>query len=158
MAVGTNPKLLNKMVDTYAEARSEKDGRQFARGEGWALLRPVHVAPTMEQARSNFEESVIRQRVMQALNRGVNVSTDDQYSDTNPPPDGARVINWETLLAKDALAGPPDHVIEQINSLKQAFGIDYIIAFMDAGGVDHSKIMSSIELLGKEVMPAFNES
>jgi len=158
MAVGTNPKLLNKMVDTYAEARSEKDGRQFARGEGWALLRPVHVAPTMEQARSNFEESVIRQRVMQALNRGVNVSTDDQYSDTNPPPDGARVINWETLLAKDALAGPPDHVTEQINSLKQAFGIDYIIAFMDAGGVDHSKIMSSIELLGKEVMPAFNES
>jgi alkanesulfonate monooxygenase SsuD/methylene tetrahydromethanopterin reductase-like flavin-dependent oxidoreductase (luciferase family) len=86
------------------------------------------------------------------------VSTDDQYSDTNPPPDGARVINWETLLAKDALAGPPDHVIEQINGLKQDFGIDYIIAFMDAGGVDHSKIMSSIELLGKEVMPAFNES
>jgi alkanesulfonate monooxygenase SsuD/methylene tetrahydromethanopterin reductase-like flavin-dependent oxidoreductase (luciferase family) len=59
MAIGTNPELLSKMVDTYAEARSERGGRQFVKGEGWALLRPVHVAPTMEQACSNFEESAI---------------------------------------------------------------------------------------------------
>ena len=150
--------MLSGFAEVYAEIRSEREGRQFAKGEGWALLRPVHVATTMEQARSNFEESVVRQRVMQALNRGVKVYTDDRYSDSNPVPEGGRLITWDTLLANDALAGPPDHVIEQIKKLQRAVGIDYLIAFMDAGGIDHHKIMSSIELLGTRVMPAFKES
>ena len=52
-----------------------------------------------------------------------------------------------------------DNDRSELNGLANGpVGIDYIIAFMDAGGVDHSKIMSSIQLLGTEVMPAFNES
>lgn len=158
MAAGTATDLLSGFAEVYAEIRSEREGRQYAKGEGWAVLRPVHVATTMEEARSNFEESVVRQRAMQALNRGVKVCTEQRYGNSNPVPGGGRLINWETLLAKDMLAGPPDHVIEQIEKLREAVGIDYLIAFMDAGGVDHDKIMSSIELFGTRVMPAFQES
>jgi len=61
------------------------------------------------------------------------------------------------LLEKSMLAGPPEHVIEQIQELRDVCGIENVITFMDAGGVRHDKIMRSIELFGTKVMPAFAE-
>jgi alkanesulfonate monooxygenase SsuD/methylene tetrahydromethanopterin reductase-like flavin-dependent oxidoreductase (luciferase family) len=62
------------------------------------------------------------------------------------------------LLERAMLAGPPAHVAEQVQELREVCGIENLITFMDAGGVPHDKIMRSLELFGTKVMPAFKAS
>ena len=95
------------------------------------------------RSRRNFEIPVIRQREFQLYNRA--------SRSNNPKPD----ITWENLLKRAMLAGPPEHVVEQIQELRDVCGIENVITFMVAGGVPHDKIMRSLELFGTQVMPAF---
>ncbi len=158
MAAGTAIDLLRGFTEIYAEIRSEREGRQFAKGEDWAVSRPVHVATTMEEARSNFEISVVRQREFQARNRDVRLYMEQLYGDSTATAREGPMITWEMLLASEILAGPPDHVVEQIHKLQEQCGISYLNTFMDAGGMPHDKIMRSIELFGTKVIPASQES
>ena len=161
MAAGTPIKTLSDHVDMYTEIRSELEHRQITRGEGWAASRPVHVAPTMEEARGNFEIPVIRQREFQRLNSQLrntsqaNAANVDQRSDVAPESTTPPEITWESLREREMLAGSPEDVIEQIQELREVCGIEYVSAFMDAGGVPHDKVMRSIELFGTKVMPKF---
>ena len=54
------------------------------------------------------------------------------------------------------LAGPPEHMVEQVHELREVCGIENLIAFMDAGGLPHDKIMRSIELFCTKAMPEFH--
>lgn len=154
MAAGTPTDELRDYVDIYAEVRSSREGRQFARGEGWAVSRPVHVASTMEEARKTFETPVIRQREFQLNNRNPGVHVRRLYSDPTDTMPQRSARAWELLLEQAMLAGPPEHVIEQVQELREVCGIENLITFMDAGGVPHDRIMQSLELLGTKVMPA----
>ena len=155
MAAGTATDVLRDLVDVYAEVRSERENCHYARGEGWAVSRPVHVAPTMEEARRNFEIPVIRQREFQLYNRDSGAYMKKLYGDTSGDSNEKPQITWEMLLERAMLAGPPEHVVEQIQELREVCGIENVITFMDAGGVPHDKIMQSLELFGTRVMPAF---
>jgi alkanesulfonate monooxygenase SsuD/methylene tetrahydromethanopterin reductase-like flavin-dependent oxidoreductase (luciferase family) len=157
MAAGTPTDELRHYVDVYAEVRSSLEGRQFARGEGWAVSRPVHVASTMEEARQNFEIPVIRQREFQLNNRNPGVHIRRLYSDPADAIPQRPARAWELLLEQAMLAGPPEHVVEQAQELREVCGIENLITFMDAGGVPHDKIMRSLELFGTKVMPALKK-
>jgi alkanesulfonate monooxygenase SsuD/methylene tetrahydromethanopterin reductase-like flavin-dependent oxidoreductase (luciferase family) len=158
MAAGTPTDELRDYVDIYAEVRSSCEGRQVARGEGWAVSRPVHVASTMEEARKTFEIPVIRQREYQLNNRNAGVHVRRLYSDPAAAIPQRSERAWELLLERAMLAGPPAHVAEQVQELREVCGIENLITFMDAGGVPHDKIMQSLELFGTKVMPAFKAS
>ena len=158
MAAGTPIDELRDFVDIYAEVRSKREGRPFARGEGWAVSRPTHVAPTMEEARQTFEIPVIRQREFQLNNRNPGPHVRRLFSDPADTIPQRSPRAWELLLETAMLAGSPAHVVEQIQELREVCGIDNIITFMDAGGVPHDKIMRSLELFGAKVMPAFKAS
>ncbi len=108
----------------------------------------------MEEARKTFETPVIRQREFQLNNRNPGVHVRRPYSDPadTMPQRSARA--WELLLEQAMLAGPPEHVIEQVQELREVCGIEKLITFMDAGGVPHDRIMQSLELFGTKVMPA----
>ena len=158
MAAGTPTDELRTLVDIYADVRSRCTGREFAKGEGWAISRPVHLAPTMEDARKTFETPVIRQREFQLNNRNPGGHVRRLYSDPALAVPQRSDQAWELLLDQAMFAGPPDHVIEQIHELREVCGIENIIAFMDAGGVPHDKIIRSLELFGTQVIPAFQET
>ena len=103
----------------------------------------------------NFEIPVIRQREFQLRNRESSDYINKLYGGNW---DGARAephFTWEMLLERSMLAGPPEHVVQQIQELRDVCGIENVITFMDAGGVPHDKIMRSLELFGTQVMPAF---
>jgi alkanesulfonate monooxygenase SsuD/methylene tetrahydromethanopterin reductase-like flavin-dependent oxidoreductase (luciferase family) len=155
MAAGTPTDELRSYVDVYADVRSSHAGHQFARGEGWAVSRPVHVAPSMEEARQTFEIPVIRQREFQLNNRNPGSHVRRLYSDPADAIPRRSERSWELLLEQAMLAGPPAHVVEQVQELRDVCGIEHLITFMDAGGVPHDKIMRSLELFGTKVMPAF---
>ncbi len=158
MAAGTPTDELRDYVDVYAEVRSSQEGRKFARGEGWAVSRPVHVASTMEEARKTFEIPVIRQREFQLNNRNPGVHVRRLYSAPGDAIPQRSERSWELLLEQAMLAGPPAHVVEQVQELREVCGIENLITFMDAGGVPHDKIMRSLELFGTKVIPECKDS
>ena len=91
----------------------------------------------------------------QLYNRNSEAYMKKLYGDTSGGSNSKPQITWEMLLERAMLAGPPEHVVEQIQELREVCGIENIITFMDAGGVPHDKIMQSLELFGTRVMPAF---
>lgn len=156
MSAGLSTDTLSELVDIYAQIRTQKEGREYQRGECWAVSRPAHVAVTMEQARKNFEEPLLRQHNYQAHYRD-----DPQaflktiYGNPNEQSDSNIEITWQFLLERSSFAGSPEDVIEQIANLQEKTGIGYISCYMDPGGIPHKDIMSSIELFASNVIPAF---
>ena len=52
--------------------------------------------------------------------------------------------------------GNPDRVIEKYTAIGEA-GATFVSAWMMLGGVPHERIMRSIELMGREVLPAIRD-
>ncbi len=149
IAAGTAIDIVRGWLDLYADIRSEREGREFGRGEGWAMQRPFYVARTMEGAKENFEDYIRRQRQYQALYRGAKAA---EYAKTTL----GRTNDWDwDLLQRTAmLAGSPDFVGERIEELVDA-GITAVNLWSDCGGFPHELAMESFELFAAEVMPKF---
>ena len=55
------------------------------------------------------------------------------------------------------IAGDPDSCIRAIR-MYQDIGVDEVMMITQTETIPHEKVMSSIELFGKEVFPAIRES
>jgi probable F420-dependent oxidoreductase len=53
--------------------------------------------------------------------------------------------------------GTPERCVEQIRSVREAFGADHLICRLYFPGMPHEHIMQELRLLAREVMPAFAE-
>ena len=79
----------------------------------------------------------------------------DLYLDTRMY---GKSATYEDLRDREqALIGSPKDVIEMIKKY-QAAGCDHIMMLMNFGGLPHEKVLKSMELIAKEVMPAFKET
>ncbi|GBD14470.1 Alkanal monooxygenase alpha chain [bacterium HR25] len=58
---------------------------------------------------------------------------------------------------KTVVVGTPDRCIEQLKEY-QALGVDHMLCMFQVRGIPLDKVMQSIELFGKEVLPAFKEA
>jgi len=63
--------------------------------------------------------------------------------------------SYESELETTAYFGTPDQCVQRIARLRDQHGIGYFGASMSFGSMEHSKVMRSMELFAKEVMPAF---
>jgi alkanesulfonate monooxygenase SsuD/methylene tetrahydromethanopterin reductase-like flavin-dependent oxidoreductase (luciferase family) len=61
-------------------------------------------------------------------------------------------VNYDTLAQNRAIIGTPEQCVTRIKAL-QAQGIDYFGCNFDFGGMEHHKVLRSMELFSKEVMP-----
>ena len=61
-------------------------------------------------------------------------------------------VSYDTLAQNRAIIGTPDQCVARIKAL-QAHGIDYFGCNFDFGGMEHQKVLRSMELFSKEVMP-----
>ncbi len=79
----------------------------------------------------------------------------DLYLDTRMY---GKSATYEDLRDREqALIGSPKDVIEMIKKYQDA-GCDHIMMLMNFGGLPHEKVLKSMELIAKEVMPAFKET
>jgi alkanesulfonate monooxygenase SsuD/methylene tetrahydromethanopterin reductase-like flavin-dependent oxidoreductase (luciferase family) len=60
--------------------------------------------------------------------------------------------SYDALAQNRAIIGTPDQCVARIKAL-QAHGIDYFGCNFDFGGMEHQKVLRSMELFSKEVMP-----
>jgi alkanesulfonate monooxygenase SsuD/methylene tetrahydromethanopterin reductase-like flavin-dependent oxidoreductase (luciferase family) len=64
---------------------------------------------------------------------------------------------YEHLFEHRAIIGSPESCIAQIRALEDA-GIELFICNFDFGGMPHHKVLRSMELFAREVMPHFSDS
>ena len=71
---------------------------------------------------------------------------------TNRPEDPPR---YESRLQTTTCFGTPEQCIARIKQLRDEHNVHYFGANMSFGTLEHDKVMRSMELFAKEVMPAF---
>jgi alkanesulfonate monooxygenase SsuD/methylene tetrahydromethanopterin reductase-like flavin-dependent oxidoreductase (luciferase family) len=94
------------------------------------------------------------------------------WPDDGPPPSYAHVTGGDTQMFYEAIqadpqavadslleggfvmAGTPDDCRPVLDAFQEA-GVDQIIVHMQMGNVPHERIMESIELMGKELIPLY---
>ena len=65
--------------------------------------------------------------------------------------------SYESELETTAYFGTPEQCVQRITRLRDDHGIGYFGASMSFGSMEHSKVMRSMELFAKEVMPRFRQ-
>jgi alkanesulfonate monooxygenase SsuD/methylene tetrahydromethanopterin reductase-like flavin-dependent oxidoreductase (luciferase family) len=65
-------------------------------------------------------------------------------------------VNWDELKAAGAvICGDRDQCIEQIAALQERLGATQLLCWTRLGGLDSGKVMNSMELMSKHVIPHF---
>jgi len=61
---------------------------------------------------------------------------------------------WDAVVKGGAvIAGSPDRVVDRIGRITEACGITHYLCWTRIGGLAHSKVMRSMELMASKVMP-----
>ena len=141
---------IRQRMETYARARSEREGRPFALGEDQAVMRSTYVASSMEEARRDAEEAVMSAFIFNDPFRGRQVFT-------NPgeelDPNGK--LDWDFLEPRTLLVGSPDHVAERIQELREVCNLDYLLISFAHMGMPLLKTLKNLETFATKVMPRF---
>ena len=117
------------------------------------FFRYVYVAESAEEARRDSREAMAWTQDMIQW-RGTISSGSEVYQSlegfrrtrTTQP------TSYEHIAEHRAFFGTPDEIVEKIRGLQDE-GVEYFGCNFDFGGMAHQKVMRSMELFAKEVMP-----
>jgi alkanesulfonate monooxygenase SsuD/methylene tetrahydromethanopterin reductase-like flavin-dependent oxidoreductase (luciferase family) len=118
-------------------------GRTQAVAE-WPLTRDVIIAETDAKARELAEE-----HIMVAYRR--------EYAGgwRHPFIDSSVATDLDRLMADRFVIGGPDQCVRQIARFVEQYGMTHLICRTFFPGMPHDRIMRALELISREVMPAF---
>lgn len=120
--------------------------------------RPLYVASSQEQARQDTEAPFMwfkrtGQEVSAPPDHQVELLPDDFKEYRRRFARGV-YANYDAMWDNVALFGTPESVAERIAWLQQA-GVENLIFFVNYGGIEHRKVLDSLELFATQVMPQF---
>ena len=125
-----------------------------------AALCMIYVGENRKQARAEFAEPVlwyyrtISKYVAPPAGQAA-IPSYEVYAQTR---DLAATIGWEQLLDAGAvICGDPDDCIAQIEAIQARFGATLLLSWTRLGGFDSRKVMRSMQLMGKYVIPHFKK-
>jgi alkanesulfonate monooxygenase SsuD/methylene tetrahydromethanopterin reductase-like flavin-dependent oxidoreductase (luciferase family) len=136
--------------------RGLSEGGHSFEGRSTGCLTMVYVADTLEQARAEFREAVVwyYRAIAKYVAPQKGKDAVESYEMYTAFRDIASEISWETLLERDAvICGNPDYVVEKLAELQQVFGFTDLLCWTRLGGLDHRKVLRSMELMREEVIP-----
>ncbi|MGD9715197.1 MAG: LLM class flavin-dependent oxidoreductase, partial [Thermomicrobiales bacterium] len=125
------------------DARTKAEPARVLPGEGrLALMRQVYVAESDDAALEEMSDDIFKLFLQ-------NGGPDRPI----PPRDEARRV-VDRLIADDIfVAGSPQSIVEQIETLRSDLGIDVFLANVYANGLDQERIDRTLRLLATEVKP-----
>ena len=142
-------------VESYV--RAWKDAGHS--GEPDISLRvPVYVAETKEAALSEPEASFMRQfkRLSSQLSASVTAAGADQLESRTERAQALQALEWPQVLKERVAIGTPEMVVERIEELRDALGINTVVGEFNAGEqVPAEAIARSLRLFCERVIPAF---
>jgi alkanesulfonate monooxygenase SsuD/methylene tetrahydromethanopterin reductase-like flavin-dependent oxidoreductase (luciferase family) len=126
-----------------------------------AALVMVYCAETTEQARKEFADPAMW--YYRTISKYVAPSTGQEpvktYELYTKTRDLAAHVTWEQLLEAGAVVcGDRDHCLERIADLQKRFGLTQLLCWTRLGGLDHRKVLRSMELMSKHVIPHFKRA
>jgi alkanesulfonate monooxygenase SsuD/methylene tetrahydromethanopterin reductase-like flavin-dependent oxidoreductase (luciferase family) len=110
----------------------------------WPLTRDVIIAETDARARELAEEHIM-------------VAYRKEYAGgwRHPFIDASIATDLERLMADRFIIGGPDQCIAQIKRFVEQYGMTHLICRTFFPGMAHAHIMRELDLIAREVMPAF---
>ena len=76
------------------------------------------------------------------------------YEDYPANPDVLLNLTLEDVWERGTAFGSPERVIDEMNQYLQKLNVDNFILWNRIGGLEHKKIVRSMELFAEHVMPA----
>jgi luciferase family oxidoreductase group 1 len=119
-------------------------------GKSAGCLTMVYVADTLERARDEFRDAVLwyYRTIAKYVAPKRDESTVKSYEMYPAFRDVASVVTWDALLERDAvICGDPDTVGEKLHEYQQVYGFTDLLCWTRLGGLDHRKVLRSMELL-----------
>lgn len=146
-----------KLLNTYRTA--------WKRDEQGSLDRPraglplfFGIGATDQKAKDDYAEPLMHYARIStdAYPRLAKLADDYAYMSESVPAMERAANDWDYLLNHSAttVCGSPDTVIRQIEKF-EALGIDEVLLHLDS--VNHDKIMEAIDMVGRYVIPHFND-
>lgn len=122
------------------------------------LARAMYAAPTTGQARREAEIPFMwfkqtGQEVSAPPGQRLDLLPDEYAAYRSRYAPDAR-FDYPAMCDNVMLFGSPEHIAERIEWLRQA-GAENLIFFVNFGGIEHQKVLDSLELFAAEVMPQF---
>jgi probable F420-dependent oxidoreductase len=110
----------------------------------WPLTRDVIIADTEREARALAERHIM-------------VSYRKEYAGgwKHPFIDASVATDLDTVKKDRFLIGGPDQVVEALRPFVEQYGATHVICRLFFPGMPHQHIVRELELIAKEVMPAF---
>lgn len=153
---GFQGKSAEGLLDQYRDAL--RAGGHDPATKEIAALTMVYCAETTEQARREYADAVlwyyrtIAKYVAPPPSQQP-VKTYELYSQTRKL---AETISWQQLLDAGAvICGNPDYCVERIQEISAKYGFTQLLCWTRLGGLDSRKVMKSMELMQKHVIPHF---
>ena len=122
------------------------------------VARAMYAAPTTERARTEAEIPFMwfKQTGLEVSappGRRVELLPDEfaEYRSRYLP--DAR-FDYSARCDDVMLFGSPDHIAERVGKLRES-GVENLIFFVNFGGIEHQRVLDSLELFASEVMPQF---
>jgi luciferase family oxidoreductase group 1 len=115
------------------------------------VQRAVYVTDTLADARAAAEEARWNMRVTLSL-RNHQEKVDGGRAIAVPMPNEPAT---DDLLDRFLVIGTPDTCIRQLQRIREVVGITHFNCSFWFGDIEHARVMKSMELFAKEVMPAF---
>ncbi|MGH7153315.1 MAG: LLM class flavin-dependent oxidoreductase [Acetobacteraceae bacterium] len=128
-------------------------------GRGQIFLRvPVYLAETESRARTEPQESIMQfyrylgaQLADSATRAGARAL--EQRAERGQR---LQTIDYDEVLREKIIVGTTQQVADKLEALREELGLDGILAEMNCGSrIPHPRVMRSLELLCREVMPRF---
>lgn len=148
---------LNKIKENY-------DGyRRMLEDSGWdassvtlPLQRNVYVSDSLDKAQSEPAEGYMWYLHTNAARMAKANSSVKGYEYYQKAQGNLLLTEYEGLVKDGGLLfGTPDTVSSQIESLQSELGLNYMLCWMNTGGLDHKLVLKSMERFARDVMPRF---
>lgn len=121
-----------------------------------AALMMIYVADSVEQARQEFADPVIWYyrtfaKYVAPPEGEAPVPGYEIYTRTR---DLVATVSWDQLLERRAvICGDADYVVEHITRAQEVYGFTDLLCWTRLGGLDHRKVLRSMELMHTKVFP-----
>jgi alkanesulfonate monooxygenase SsuD/methylene tetrahydromethanopterin reductase-like flavin-dependent oxidoreductase (luciferase family) len=141
--------ILRENLHQYREA-----GRTAGHEERLRVtfLIPMYVAEQQRQAEIDPEPHVMYYySVLGELLSGEFPESYQRYGESRRR---LGTLTYDAIRGERAIFGEPSYCLERLQQIREALGVQQIMAWMNIGGMPHEKVMRSMQLFAERVLPA----
>ena len=139
---------LRTWIDRYAAVAS--GDAAVNPGAHWAVSRNIYVAPTMEEARRDYEPAILGGLAYRAADPWRALQA---FLDPGEEVAPGTEVSFDFLQNRNMIAGTPDYVADRLLELEEITGIGTVIAGVGSYELPQKKLLRCLELMSERVIP-----